>query len=139
MQSRVRWGRRQWFTSPAGFCGIAARIFADHHQARAAPGLGGQLAVEIVDGSGQVVRRLDYGTQGAGTSYFTWDGKDSSGTQLPSGSYGMRALVNRGGKDEAADTLAAGLVQSVALGSNGLSLNLAGIGEVPFNSVRQIV
>jgi len=100
---------------------------------------GGQVAVEVVDGSGQVVRRLDLGTQGAGTSYFTWDGKDAAGNTLPSGSYGIRAQVTRNGKAEAADTLAAGLVQSVALGSNGLSLNLAGIGEVPFNSVRQIV
>lgn len=100
---------------------------------------GGQLAVEIVDGSGQVVRRLDYGTQPAGTTYFTWDGKDAAGNQLPSGSYGIRGQVTRNGKSEAADTLAAGLVQSVALGSNGLSLNLAGIGPVAFDKVRQII
>jgi len=100
---------------------------------------GGQLAVEIVDGSGQVVRRLDYGTQGAGTSYFTWDGKDSAGNTLPSGSYGIRGQVTRNGKSEAADTLSAGLVQSVALGSNGLSLNLAGVGAVAFSDIRQII
>lgn len=99
----------------------------------------GALVVEIVDASGQVVRRMDYGTQPAGTSYFNWDGKDASGEPLPSGSYAMRATINRGGATEAAPTLAAGLVQSVSFGANGLSLNLAGLGAIPFNDVRQII
>lgn len=100
---------------------------------------GGQVAVEIVDASGAVVRRLDYGTQPAGTSYFNWDGKDAGGNTLPSGSHGIRATITRNGATESATTLAAGLVQSVSLGSNGLSLNLAGLGAVPFGSVRQII
>lgn len=100
---------------------------------------GGQVAVEIVDASGAVVRRLDYGTQPAGTSYFNWDGKDAGGNALPSGSYGIRATITRNGASESATTLAAGLVQSVSLGSNGLSLNLAGLGAVPFGNVRQII
>lgn len=99
----------------------------------------GQLVVEVVDASGAVVRRMDYGTQPAGTNYFNWDGKDASGTALPSGSYGIRATVTRNGATEAAPTLAAGLVQSVSLGSNGLSLNLAGLGAIPFGDVRQII
>ncbi|WP_439640661.1 flagellar hook assembly protein FlgD [Nevskia sp.] len=100
---------------------------------------GGQVAVEIVDASGAVVRRLDYGAQPAGTSYFNWDGKDAGGNTLPSGSYGIRATITRNGASESATTLAAGLVQSVSLGSNGLSLNLAGLGAVPFGNVRQII
>jgi hypothetical protein len=31
------------------------------------------------------------------------------------------------------------MVQSVSLGANGLSLNLAGMGPVAFSSVRQII
>lgn len=100
---------------------------------------GGQLAVEIVDAGGAVVRRLDYGTQAAGTRYFNWDGKDGGGNTLPSGSYGIRATLTRNGATESAPTLAAGLVQSVSLGAGGLSLNLAGLGTVPFGSVRQII
>ena len=99
----------------------------------------GQLVVEVTDGSGQVVRRLDYGTQPAGTNYFNWDGKDASGETLPSGSYGIRATVTRNGASEAAPTLAAGLVQSVSLGASGLSLNLAGLGSIAFGNVRQII
>ncbi|WP_293000130.1 flagellar hook assembly protein FlgD [Nevskia sp.] len=99
----------------------------------------GQLVVEIVDGSGQVVRRLDYGTQPAGTSYFNWDGKNTSGETLPSGNYGIRASLTQGSNAQAASTLAAGVVQSVSLGANGLSLNLAGLGPIAFDKVRQII
>lgn len=99
----------------------------------------GQLVVEVVDGSGQVVRRLDYGTQPGGTSYFNWDGKNTSGETLPSGNYGIRASITQGGSSQAAQTLAAGVVQSVALGANGLSLNLAGLGPIAFDKVRQII
>jgi flagellar basal-body rod modification protein FlgD len=99
----------------------------------------GQVVVEITDASGQVVRRLDYGQQAAGSTYFNWDGKNGSGTQLPVGSYGIRATVTNNGSSQAADTLAAGMVQSVALGTNGLSLNLAGMGAVAFSNVRQII
>lgn len=99
----------------------------------------GQVVVEVTDASGAVVRRLDYGQQAAGSTYFNWDGKNGSGTQLPAGSYGIRATVTNNGASQAAETLAAGVVQSVSLGSNGLSLNLAGMGPVAFSNVRQII
>jgi flagellar basal-body rod modification protein FlgD len=99
----------------------------------------GQLVVQITDSSGQVVRRLDYGEQPAGTSYFNWDGKDSSGKTLPNGSYGIRATLTQNGASQAATTLAAGYVQSVSLGSGGLNLNLSGFGQVAFSNVRQII
>ena len=99
----------------------------------------GQLVVEITDASGAVVRRLDYGTQPAGTSYFSWDGKDGSGTTMAAGSYGIKATVVQNGTSQSASTLAAGVVNSVSLGANGLSLNLAGLGPVAFSNVRQII
>ena len=99
----------------------------------------GQVVVEVTDASGAVVRRLDYGQQAAGSTYFNWDGKNGSGTQLPAGSYGIRATVTSNGSSQAAETLAAGVVQSVSLGASGLSLNLAGMGPVAFSSVRQII
>ncbi len=100
---------------------------------------GGQLVVEISDANGQVQRRLDYGSQPAGLSYFHWDGKDGSGAMLPSGNYTLRATVSSGGASQAADTFAAAAVQSVSIGANGLALQLGGLGEVPFSSVRQIL
>lgn len=99
----------------------------------------GQLVVEVTDSSGQVVRRLDYGTKPAGTAYFNWDGKDGSGGTMAPGSYGIRATVSQNGAAQAAQTLAAGMVESVSLGSNGLSLNLSGLGSVAFSDVRQII
>jgi len=99
----------------------------------------GDVVVEVTDGAGQVVRRIDYGVQSAGTTYFKWDGKDASGKTLPDGSYGVRASVIQNGATHAAQTFAAGFVQSVSLGSGGLNLNLTGFGQVPFTKVTEIV
>lgn len=99
----------------------------------------GQLVVEITDAGGQVVRRLDYGTKAAGTAYFNWDGTDGSGATLPPGSYGMRASLIQNGSAQALSTLAAGMVESVSVGSSGLNLNLSGLGPVAFSDVRQIL
>lgn len=99
----------------------------------------GQVQVQITDASGQVVRRIDCGTQSTGTAYFSWDGKDEGGKLLSPGSYGLSATVIQNGATQSATTLAAGVVQSVSLGSAGLSLNLAGYGSQPFSSVRQII
>lgn len=99
----------------------------------------GQVVVEITAPGGQVLRRIDLGTRAAGTTYFNWDGKDASGTAMTPGSYGIRASVIQNGATQAADTLAAGVVNSVSLGSGGLNLNLAGLGSVAFSSVRQII
>lgn len=100
---------------------------------------GGELQVQISDAAGQVVRRIDCGTQSAGTAYFSWDGKDGSGNALAAGSYKIGATLTQNGVTQSATTLAAGLVQSVSLGNAGLTLNLAGYGSQPFSAVRQII
>jgi flagellar basal-body rod modification protein FlgD len=99
----------------------------------------GQLVVEFRDATGQVQRRIDYGQQAAGLAYFQWDGHDGAGNALQAGHYTLRATVTSGGATQAAETLAAAAVQSVSIGSSGLALQLGGLGEVPFSSVRQIL
>ena len=99
----------------------------------------GTLNVEIVDASGQVVRRLDLGTQPAGTRHFSWDGLDANGDRLPAGSYTLRARSGDGTSQIALDTLAVGQVRSVALGTGGLSLELEGLAPVALADVQQIL
>jgi flagellar basal-body rod modification protein FlgD len=45
------------------------------------------VTITIKDASGKVVATLNKGTLGAGDTIVDWDGKDSSGNQLPDGSY----------------------------------------------------
>jgi flagellar basal-body rod modification protein FlgD len=99
----------------------------------------GAVAVDIVDSTGQVVRRLDLGTQPAGDVSFTWDGNDESGARLPEGRYTVRATALTGGATSALDTQVMGVVSSVTLGSSGLSLNLYGMDPVALSAVREII
>lgn len=99
----------------------------------------GDLSVEITDASGQVVRRIDLGTQPAGAASFAWDGLDESGQRMGEGVYGVKATLNAGGANTSVSTQVMGLVNSVSLGSGGLTLNLFGMDPVALTEVREIL
>jgi flagellar basal-body rod modification protein FlgD len=99
----------------------------------------GNLTVQITDASGQVVRRVDLGQHAAGSADFVWDGLDESGTRMPEGTYGVKAILDSGGTSQALDTSIVGLVNSVSVGSSGITLNLPGMDPVALSQVREIV
>lgn len=100
----------------------------------------GNLSIEIQDSAGQTVRTMDMGRQDAGQVAFQWDGVSDEGEQLPPGEYQVQARAGSGDTSTAVDTLASAQVNSVSLEGDGKSprLNLAGVGEVSLDSVRQI-
>lgn len=99
----------------------------------------GNLMLSIEDASGQVVRQLDLGQQGAGQVPFQWDGKDNSGNTLPPGTYKVQAQAATGNGTQDQQTLLSANVNSVSLGQNGsITLNLDGAGSVPLSQVQQI-
>jgi flagellar basal-body rod modification protein FlgD len=100
-----------------------------------------QVVLNISDASGALVGRINLGAQSAGLANFSWDGSMGNGSQAPAGTYTLSAQyagATSGGT--AATTLVNGTVESVSMGagSSGLTLNVAGIGSVPFSSVQQI-
>jgi flagellar basal-body rod modification protein FlgD len=100
----------------------------------------GDVTVSIKSSSGALVGTLDLGVQSAGTVPFSWDGKDAAGNSLPAGTYTLSAQVGSGGSAQAATTDVAAVVNSVSMSSSGaLTLNLQGLGDVPFSNVRQII
>lgn len=97
------------------------------------------VSVGIYTEAGQLVRRIDLGAQAAGHARFTWDGTSDGGQALPPGQYRIRAESSDAGVTTARDTLISAKVDSVSLGgTQGLMLNLAGIGAVPLAQVKQI-
>lgn len=98
----------------------------------------GDVVVSIKDGNGNVVNTIDLGTQQTGLANFTWNGKDSSGHAVSSGTYSVSA--NNGGTSAALTTYVAGSVTGVGYGgsSTGTYLQVAGIGGVPLSQVAQI-
>ena len=71
---------------------------------------------------------------------FFWNGTQGDGSQAPPGQYTLTAQVAGVSSGTAVGTYVNGTVQSVTMGAGtaGLTLNVAGLGSVPFSSVQQI-
>jgi flagellar basal-body rod modification protein FlgD len=100
-----------------------------------------QVTLSITDSSGNVVNQINLGAQSAGLANFSWNGTMGNGSPAPAGTYTLTAqyagAVSGG---TAATTLVNGTVDSVSMGagSAGMTLNVAGVGSVPFSSLQQI-
>ncbi len=104
------------------------------------PSASGDLVVTVRDQAGQVVRRLDLGSQAAGSTDFQWDGLRDDGQYAGAGNYFLSAEASIDGQNQTVDTLLVSEVRSVTLSnSGGLLLDLDGIGALDFSEVRQIL
>ena len=102
------------------------------------PATSGAVSVTVRDASGHVVRQLDLGSRAAGLAPFTWDGIAADGTVAAPGRYSFSGQFQSGNEMEPAETLISAPVDSVLFDANGFSVQLRGIGELPFNAVREI-
>lgn len=99
----------------------------------------GSVGFRITDANGQVVRTLNVGADTPGEVAFAWDGTNESGQRLPAGRYGITAThTDAGGEKSAASTYVQAKVQSVSVGSDGLYLDLEGLGTAPIDYVLRI-
>jgi flagellar basal-body rod modification protein FlgD len=98
------------------------------------------LRVEFLDSNGAVVKTLHLGNQTEGQVAFEWDGLLDDGTYTDPGVYKIRAEAEIDGFNTVLETYVNAGVESVALGkgSSGVTLALAGLGEVSFNQVKKI-
>jgi flagellar basal-body rod modification protein FlgD len=100
-----------------------------------------QAVVNISDSSGSLVRQINLGAQSTGLANFSWDGKLQDGSQAAAGQYTLSAqFAGATSGATAAGTYVNGTVQSVTMGAGqtGLTLNVSGLGSVPFSGVKQI-
>jgi flagellar basal-body rod modification protein FlgD len=99
-----------------------------------------QVVLDITDSAGTLVQQINLGAQPAGLANFSWNGTLADGSQAAPGQYGLTAQVAGASSGTAVGTYVNGTVQSVTMGAGatGLTLNVAGLGSVPFSSVQQI-
>jgi flagellar basal-body rod modification protein FlgD len=100
-----------------------------------------QVTLSITNSSGALVSQINLGAQSAGLANFSWNGTTGGGSQAPAGTYTLTAqYAGATSGSAAATTLVSGTVESVSMGagSTGLTLNVAGVGSVPFSNVQQI-
>lgn len=97
------------------------------------------LRVSVVNESGELVRQLELGPNQRGQKAFTWDGKDSSGKDMPPGTYEILAQGSYPQGVQQLGTMVSANVDSVSLGNKGgITLNLAGMGSIGLGDVKQI-
>lgn len=98
------------------------------------------LEMKIYNEAGELVRNIPMGTA-SGYTNFEWDGLNNAGEALPEGVYQFMATGTVEGQNTAFATAVMAKVDSVLVGSNGqgLTINLAGIGSVPFSEVQEII
>lgn len=104
------------------------------------PSSSGSVGINVQDGAGQVIRRLELGSQPSGEVYFNWDGMTNAGVAAEAGRYFISADAGIGGDTVALETLMSSSVASVTLGQGGggLTLNLTDGNVVDFSSVKEI-
>lgn len=104
------------------------------------PQTSSQVVLNISNSSGVLVQSLNLGAQPAGLANFSWNGQMANGSAAPAGTYTLSAQAAGVSGGTAVSTLVNGTVDSVTMGSGstGLTLNIAGLGSVPFSSVQQI-
>jgi flagellar basal-body rod modification protein FlgD len=99
------------------------------------------MTVKILDAAtGNVVKTLDLGTRVAGPVTFKWDGKNENGVLSSPGVYKVKVEAIIDGKNTVLQPEIESLVESVSIaGNGGLKVNLAGLGNVAFNQIKQIL
>lgn len=98
-----------------------------------------KVTVTVKDANGNVVATLPQGDLPAGTSTLAWDGRDSSGTLLPDGSYSVSVTATAA--DDTAVAFQTSLrlkVDSIVFKSGGIYLTSGGH-TVSLDNVLEIV
>ena len=98
-----------------------------------------KVVVTIADSAGKVLQTVDMGAQNAGVLSFQWDGATDSGSQAADGAYQFSVKASQEGKEMDAVTLSLGVVNSVSVDSQGISLNADGLGALALSKIKQIL
>ncbi len=98
-----------------------------------------RLTVTIKDSSGIAVHSMDLGPQAGGTVAFQWDGVTDSGATAASGTYTFAVSAQQAGNTVNVGTLSYGRVNGVFPGTQGVTLDVGGLGVVGLSDVRQVM
>lgn len=98
-----------------------------------------QLQIDVYDPVGQLVSQRNLGPQVAGDVEFAWDGLRTDGTPAEPGEYRIRASALIEGESTELVTNMNANINSVTLGQgSAVSLNVAGVGQVALDDVKEL-
>ncbi|WP_367607249.1 flagellar hook assembly protein FlgD [Legionella sp. W05-934-2] len=98
------------------------------------------MKATIYNDKGEIVRQISLGSTSEAEMAINWDGMDNSGVRQKAGTYRIAVTGSYLGKGVALNTMTKASVDSVSIGQNGegVRLNIAGIGSVSLDDVREI-
>lgn len=97
------------------------------------------VEVDIFSPSGELVRSLPMGLQSSGDVSFNWDGFNKNSEAMPIGNYRVEARAVKEGQSTQLSTYMHANVDSVTVvPGGGVRLNIAGVGAVALDAVKQI-
>ncbi|KRG38290.1 flagellar basal body rod modification protein [Stenotrophomonas panacihumi] len=99
----------------------------------------GTVNFDITDANGTKVKTISVQASAAGEVNFEWDGTDAYGNRMAAGTYSISAThTDTSGTDSTISTYIQAPVESVTVGSDGLYLNLKGLGTAPISYVLRV-
>lgn len=135
LQAGALVGRKVLAPSGTGYLATGASIDGRVELESTATG----VTALITDQSGQLIRELHLGTHPPGDLEFSWDGTTNDGVVAEPGFYDVRVQAEHSSGTLDLQTQLYAAVDSVSLNrGGGLTLNLAGLGAVPFDSIKEI-
>jgi len=96
------------------------------------------LSASIYSSSGDLIKTIPLGQPAVGTFDFTWDGTDNNNQKMAAGNYTVKVTGTYNDQSVSVPTMTYANVDSVSLSSSGFQLNVAGVGAVSLNDVKQI-
>lgn len=98
-----------------------------------------RIEVKIRNADGNIVRTLNLGTRDAGMQSIEWDGRDDNGNVMKNGIYNFELTASVDDSEVAVGPLSQGVVDSVANGSNGVTVHLKDLGSISLSEIRQVL
>ncbi|MDR2364285.1 MAG: flagellar hook assembly protein FlgD [Zoogloeaceae bacterium] len=97
-----------------------------------------KVEISILDANGVEIARQSLGQLNAGSQAFYWDGTDQNGDVAAPGTYRFSVLASLAGESVGATALQAGTVSALIRGGNGFVIEVAGVGNVALDNVKQV-
>ncbi|MDG2526869.1 flagellar hook capping FlgD N-terminal domain-containing protein [Stenotrophomonas sp. HITSZ_GD] len=99
----------------------------------------GIVNFDVTDANGTKIKTISVKADKAGEVNFQWDGTDDYGNRMAAGTYSISAThTDSSGTDSKISTYIQAPVESVTVGSDGLYLNLKGLGTAPISYVLRV-
>ncbi|MEB1527993.1 flagellar hook capping FlgD N-terminal domain-containing protein [Xanthomonas sp. WHRI 7945] len=104
----------------------------------AAPGAG-IVNLTVSDANGNAIKQISVNASKAGEVNFSWDGTDTNGIRQVAGKYSVTAThTDSSGTNSTLSTYIQAPVESATIGSDGIYLDLTGLGTAPLANVLRV-